>query len=178
MWMDGWDYYSAVEVLTGFSQGAFGQRRGPRAATPGMSPVRTSATLYYTNGTGEYDPNHPTQFEYLLMAKENFGIDRLHYDGTRGEFDAIADADRMPPEFEAVIFTKKRMVAMASNLSDRMTQHTVEMRDDQRQKTQLLAVNNTCKRLRRRKDTWIVSGPQQWPPLRRLRGRSSRSTSF
>jgi hypothetical protein len=34
------------------------------------------------------------------------------------------------------------MVAMASNLSDRMTQHTVELLDDQRQQNQLLAVNN------------------------------------
>src|SRR4051812_11166006 len=96
----------------------------------------------YTNGTGEYDPNHPTQFEYLLMAKENCGIDRLLYDGTRGEFDSIADAGKMPPELEPVIFTKKRMVAMASNLSDRMTQPTVELLDDQRQQNQLLAVNN------------------------------------
>ena len=96
----------------------------------------------YTNGTGEYDINHPTQFEYLLMAKENFGIDRLLYDGTRGEFDSIADAGKMPPEFESVIFTKKRMVAMATNLSDRMTQRTVAMLDDQRQQQQLLAVNN------------------------------------
>lgn len=48
----------------------------------------------------------------------------------------------MPAEFEPVIFTKKHMVAMASNLSDRMTQRTVEMLDDQRQQQQLLAVNN------------------------------------
>jgi hypothetical protein len=48
----------------------------------------------------------------------------------------------MPSEFEGVIFTKKRMVAMATNLSDRMTQQTVELLDDQRQQQQLLAVNN------------------------------------
>ena len=49
---------------------------------------------------------------YLLEAKKHFGIDRLLYDGTRGEFDAITDAGRMPKEFEGVIFTKKRMIAM------------------------------------------------------------------
>jgi len=96
----------------------------------------------YTNQTGEYDPNHPSQFEYLLLAKERFGIDRLYYDGTRGEFDAIKDAGRMPQEFEAVIFTKKRMIAMATAMNDRFTQGTVELVDDQRQENQLLAVNN------------------------------------
>lgn len=96
----------------------------------------------YTNGTGEFDPSHPTQFEYLLEAKKAFGIDRLLYDGTRGEFDSIKDAGRMPAEFEAVIFTKKRMVALATTMNDRFTQGTVELIDDARQQNQLLAVNN------------------------------------
>lgn len=96
----------------------------------------------YTNGTGEFDPNHPTQFEYLLQAKQAFGIDRLRYDATRGEFDALADAGRMPAEFEGVIFTKKQMVAMATPMSDRFTQRTVKLVDDARQQNQLLAVNN------------------------------------
>lgn len=96
----------------------------------------------YTNQSGEFEPNHPTQFEYLLLAKEHFGIDRLLYDGTRGEFDSIADAGRMPKEFEPVIFTKKRMIAMATAMNDRFTQHTVQLVDDPRQQNQLLAVNN------------------------------------
>jgi len=96
----------------------------------------------YTNGTGEFDPNHPPQFEYLLQAKQAFGIDRLFYDATRGEFDAIKDAGRMPKEFEGVIFTKKQMIAWATTLSDRFTQHTVDLVDDPRQQNQLLAVNN------------------------------------
>jgi len=96
----------------------------------------------YTNGSGEFDPNHPTQFEYLLQAKQAFGIDRLRYDATRGEFDALVDAGRMPAEFEGVIFTKKQMVAMATPLSDRFTQRTVKLVDDARQQNQLLAVNN------------------------------------
>jgi hypothetical protein len=41
-----------------------------------------------------------------------------------------------------VTFTKKQMVAMATVLSDRVTQHTVELLDDSRQTTQMLAVNN------------------------------------
>lgn len=96
----------------------------------------------YTNQSGEFDPNRPTQFEYLLEAQKHFGIDRLLYDGTRGEFDAIRDAGRMPREFEAVIFTKKRMIAMATTMNDRFTQGSVELVDDPRQQNQLLAVNN------------------------------------
>ena len=96
----------------------------------------------YTNETGEYDPDYPTQFEYLLMARATFGIDRLLYDATRGEFDAIRDAGRMPDEFEGVIFTKKRMVAMATTLSDKVQQGSVRLLDDARQTNQLQAVNN------------------------------------
>ena len=138
--------------LTGDISAGFdiGKKRNPSHLAIYETKEGTSTQLHsmwmdgwdYTNGTGEYDPNHPTQFEYLLMAKESFGIDRLLYDATRGEFDAIADAGKMPPEFEPVLFTKKRMVGMASTLSDRMTQHTIQMLDDQRQQTQLLAVNN------------------------------------
>jgi hypothetical protein len=51
----------------------------------------------------------------IYRHRENFGIDRLLHDGTRGEFDSIADAGRMPPEFEPVLFTKKRLVGLASS---------------------------------------------------------------
>jgi len=49
---------------------------------------------------GEFDPNHSTWFEYLLLCKEAIGIGRLLYDATRGRVDAIKDAGRMPSEFE------------------------------------------------------------------------------
>lgn len=40
----------------------------------------------YTNQTGEYDPQHHTQFEYVKEVCRAF-IDFLQYDATRGELD-------------------------------------------------------------------------------------------
>lgn len=96
----------------------------------------------YTNNTGEFDPAHPTQLEYVKETMKAFGIDRLLYDATRGELDTLKDANLLPDEMEGVTFTKKRMVAMATVLSDRITHGTVRLIDDPRQTNQMLAVNN------------------------------------
>jgi len=96
----------------------------------------------YTNQSGEFDPNHPTQLEYVKEAMQAFGIDRLLYDATRGELDTLKDAKLLPDEFEGVTFTKKRMTAMGTVLSDRVTHKTVRLIDDPRQTNQMLAVNN------------------------------------
>ncbi len=97
----------------------------------------------YTSKSGEFDPQHPTQFEYVKLLCEALGVDKLRYDATRGELEGLKDAGKIPPEWEGVVFTKKQMVAMATPLSDRFTQRTVELIDDPRQHNQLLAVNNS-----------------------------------
>jgi hypothetical protein len=37
----------------------------------------------YTNQSGEYDPAHPTQLEYVKEVLKALGIDYLRYDATR-----------------------------------------------------------------------------------------------
>jgi hypothetical protein len=96
----------------------------------------------YTNQTGEYDPQHPTQLEYVKECCRIFGIDLLRFDATRGELDALKESNKLPECFEGVIFTKKRMVAMATTLSDRVTHRSIQLLDDPRQTNQMLAVNN------------------------------------
>lgn len=96
----------------------------------------------YTNGKGEFDPAHPTQLEYVLEVCKALGVDLLQYDATRGELDTLKDARQLPEEFEGVVFTKKRMVSMATTLSDRVTHASVKLLDDPRQTNQMLAVNN------------------------------------
>ena len=97
----------------------------------------------YSNKSGEFEPNHPTQLEYVKEALKAFGIDYLQYDATRGELEGLKDAKKLPEEFEGVIFTKKRMVAMATTLSDRVRHGSVKLLDDPRQTNQMLAVNNS-----------------------------------
>jgi hypothetical protein len=99
----------------------------------------------YTNKTGEYDPQHPTQVQYVKEALKAFGIDFLHYDATRGELDTLKEAKKLPEEIEGVIFTKKRMVSMATVLSDQVTHGSVKLLDDPRQTNQMLAVNNNLR---------------------------------
>jgi len=96
----------------------------------------------YSNQSGEFEPAHPTQLEYVKEALRAFRIDFLQYDATRGELEGLKDAKKLPDEFEGVVFTKKRMVAMATTLSDRVTHGTVKLLDDPRQTNQMLAVNN------------------------------------
>lgn len=96
----------------------------------------------YSNLTGDYEITHPTQLEYVKETLRVFGIDILQYDATRGELEGLKDAKKLPDEFEGVIFTKKRMVAMATSLSDRITHGSIRLLDDPRQTNQMLAVNN------------------------------------
>jgi hypothetical protein len=96
----------------------------------------------YANQSGEFDPSHPTQLEYVKECLRAFGIDYLQYDATRGELDGLKDAKKLPEEFEGVVFTKKRMVGMATILSDRVTHGSVKLLDAPRQTNQMLAVNN------------------------------------
>jgi hypothetical protein len=96
----------------------------------------------YTNGTDEFDPANPTQVQYVLECCKAFGVDLLQYDATRGELDTLKDANQLPESCEGVTFTKKRIVAMTTTLSDRITHGTVSLLDDPRQTNQMLVVNN------------------------------------
>lgn len=80
--------------------------------------------------------------EHVKEALKASGIDLLKYDATRGELDILQEAMKLPEEFEGVVFTKKRMVSMATTLSDRVTHGSVMLLDDPRQTNQMLSVNN------------------------------------
>ena len=97
-----------------------------------------------------------------LPAKEHFKIDRLLYDGTRGEFDSIADAGRMLEEFEPVIFIKKLMIALATTVNDRITkaQSSWSMIPDS--KTSFWPSTTICRWWKAHRGTVIPFGRWRW----------------
>jgi hypothetical protein len=98
-------------------------------------------------GNGTFNPDKPTQVEYLMLAIENLGIDRLFYDNTRAEFESLAERGILPGKCEPVVFTSKEKASMAAELSVSIENKSVRLLDDQRQREQLLMVTNDLKAL-------------------------------
>jgi hypothetical protein len=101
----------------------------------------------YNSESGEFDPENPTQLEYLGLAIENFDIDELYYDNTRGEFESVKERGKLPPQMIPVTFSNKEKQSMATEFSISVQGKTIELIDDQRQCDQLLMVTNDLKAL-------------------------------
>lgn len=82
------------------------------------------------------------QIRYLKEAVENFRIDKLFYDNTRGEFEAFEERGELPPEMVGVPFSYKRKHAMATALDQAVGAKSVEFVNDQRQRNQMLIVTS------------------------------------
>jgi hypothetical protein len=82
------------------------------------------------------------QVEYIRQAIKNFKIGRLEYDDTRAEFEGFREQGGLPAEMKGVAFTAKNKFAMATAFDKLITQGSILLLDDQRQKRQLLNVDN------------------------------------
>lgn len=101
----------------------------------------------YTNGLNgpqainNFIPEHPTQIEYVLLALEHFGIDKIFYDATRGEWEGFVEQGLLPAGiFIPVIFNTKRKTQLAETFDRKVIDGTVAMLDDARQHDQVLMV--------------------------------------
>jgi len=86
--------------------------------------------------------DYTKQVEYLERIIELFGIDRLFYDSSRGEFDSFQEQGSLPMEMEPVSFTNKTKFAMASEFEKAVINNKIELLPDQRQINQILVVDN------------------------------------
>lgn len=86
--------------------------------------------------------DYKDQMEYLNWAIEQYNIDKLRYDNTRGEFELFAEQGLLHRCMEPVVFTMKQNNAMAATLNKTIQEQRVELINDQRQLDQLLQVNN------------------------------------
>ena len=95
----------------------------------------------YSNGKAFFEPR-PTQLEYLKMVINNFGIDKLFYDNTRGEFEAFDEQGLLPRQLEPVVFSQKLKNTMATAFDKVVERKQIELINDNRMLTQICAVTN------------------------------------
>lgn len=93
----------------------------------------------YTNGS-EFDPDNPTQLEFLKLVIENFKIDILYFDNTRGEFEAFIETQSLPQQAKPVVFSLKEKTAMAMHLSNAITEKLISIQNNTRSINSLLSV--------------------------------------
>ncbi len=96
----------------------------------------------YSNGA-KFDENVPSQLEYLKLCIENFGIDELLYDNTKGEFEAFAEQGLLPRQMVPVVFSTKLKNATATAFDRVVEKKQIELIKDERMLSQICAVTGT-----------------------------------
>ena len=94
----------------------------------------------YSKGGGDFDPDNPTQLEFLKLVVTNFGIDILYYDNTRGEFEAFKETGMLPGQAEPVIFSLKTKTHMATSLNNIINEKIINIQNETRIINHLLCV--------------------------------------
>ncbi len=85
------------------------------------------------------------QLEICKDVIKNFKLDRLFYDDTRAEFEGFKEAGDLPPEMKGLPFTEKLKYQIAVEFEKRVVNKTILMLADDRQKRQILNVDNDLK---------------------------------
>ena len=101
----------------------------------------------YSNGHF-FDINKPTQLEYIKLCISNFGINRIHYDATRGELDALDEQGMIPNQMVPIIFSNKTKLSMATALDKAVSRKQIIFCDDNRFINQLCVVNSDLQAIR------------------------------
>ena len=89
--------------------------------------------------------DYTDQKNYLQEACSAFNLYILYYDNTRGEFESFDEVGELPDACEGINFTVKSKHSMATNLDKALAQKDIEFLSDQRQKGQILIMNNDLK---------------------------------
>lgn len=82
------------------------------------------------------------QLEYISECIDNFGIDKIYYDNTRGELEVVAEKNDLPNEMIGVVFSLKKKNSMAVEFDKRRTNAKIKLINDERQKRSIFAVQN------------------------------------
>jgi len=95
----------------------------------------------YSNGKKFFEV-YPTQLEYIKMCVENFKIKQLHYDNTRGEFEAFAEQGLLPRCMIPIVFTSKMRNTLATNFDRLVERSQIEIIDEKRLINQICVVTD------------------------------------
>jgi len=91
------------------------------------------------------DVDYTEQVEYCRQMISNLRIDSLYYDSTRAEFESFVEQNTLPDEMEGVVFTTKSKWQMAEGFDREVTNNTIELLPEERQRQQILMVDNNLK---------------------------------
>ena len=86
--------------------------------------------------------DYEKQLEYIEECIDNFNIDKIYYDNTRGEMEVVEEKNDLPNEMIGVVFTLKKKNAMAVEFDKRRTSAKIKLINDERQKRSLSSVQN------------------------------------
>lgn len=95
----------------------------------------------YSNGE-EYDAANPTQLEYLKLVIKNLKIQILHYDNTRGEFEAYDEQGLLPLQMVPIVFSTKSRNTMSTVLDRIVEREQMEIINNSRTIGQICVVTN------------------------------------
>lgn len=86
--------------------------------------------------------DYTDQLAYCEKIIKNFNMDCLLYDNTRAELEGFREQGQLPDCMFPITFTAKNKYAMATQLDTMMTNKQIWFLKDDRQKRQMLAVDN------------------------------------
>jgi hypothetical protein len=86
--------------------------------------------------------DYKDQLAYCEKCIENFQIDSLLYDNTRGEFEGFREQGILPDCMFPLVFSAKNKYSMATQLDTLITNGNIWFLKDERQKRQMLSVDN------------------------------------
>lgn len=86
--------------------------------------------------------DYSKQLEFCQLIIENFGIDYLYYDNTRGEFESFQERDELPSQMQPVSFTNKVKNSMATQFDTLVSAKKIDLINDKRFLEQILLVDN------------------------------------
>jgi len=89
--------------------------------------------------------DYKDQLEYIREAINFFGVERLLYDDTRAEFEGFNESGNLPAEMQGVVFTQKSKFKMAAYLDVYISNESLNLISEERQKNQILTVDNDLK---------------------------------
>jgi len=86
--------------------------------------------------------DHTKQLEYIEECIENFQIDYIYYDNTRGELEVLEERGELPDELIPVVLSLKKKSALATEWEKKRTNAKIKLINDEKQRMSILAVTN------------------------------------
>ena len=86
--------------------------------------------------------DYDKQVDFVEQVEQKLGIEILPFDNTNGVLELKVESNELPPCMVPVILTGKMGNAISTSFSNVVNSKTIELLPDERQKRQILSVDN------------------------------------